>query len=218
MQVRRMGWFLIVWSCLLARGQSGIGGAATISLTDGGVDCAGMARVVDVHVDVTGLSGVGGPGGLNAFALALNLDRPDVFASASAGEVPAMGWGLINTDETGIAATHQVILVGWAPDPDAPNTSYLVASIILSGAAGPVTLSLDAGASSLGSRVVAGDGPGPIELSGPPPLTVSIPESFDLDLLTGASRWLTTDPDYQLVPGTSWVTVLDLVKLVQCGG
>ena len=197
--------------------QSGITGPAGVTLNDAGLDCNGFARVVEVVVDVTGLSGVGGPAGLNSFVLVFNLSRSDVFASAAAGSNPDLDWYFLATDRNGVNASNSLRLVSSVADLDAPNQRYQVASILLSGLQGGVTLTFNAAESSLGSRYINGDGPGPISISGSPPLTVSIPIDFNLDIGTGVSYWLTESVEYDMAPPVGNINVLDLVKMVLCG-
>ncbi len=206
--------------------QTGITDLATVELVPGGPDCDGLCPTVDVFVDVTGLVGNGGEAGLNAFVLAFEMDRSEVFASAQPGTDPNLEWYFLTTRGDLVAATDRVILVGVVGDPMAPNASYHVGKLLLCGAAGTVTLSLDLATSSLGSRVVGEDAPGPIGIQatslwcdGPIPLTcpVTISVDFNLEFLIAVASWRTMVPAYDLADPEGSIDVLDIAKLVDCG-
>jgi len=211
-----MKFFLGLFALLPVLGQSSITGPALVTLEDGGTDCNGRARVVDIYVDVSGLSGIGGEAGLNGFALAFDLNRANVVASAYSGVEPEMGWYFRSTSKPEINLINTVRVVGSVADPSAPNQNYHVATLWLSGLQGDVTLTFNATLSSLGSRRVLGDGPGPIEITPPLPLTVTIPADFLLDLIEGADLWHRFSVAYDLAEPSGDIDVLDLVKMLNC--
>ncbi len=198
--------------------QSGITGDAQLYLVDGGLDCNGRAALLEVHIDITGLFGTGGElAGLNSFVLSFLFDRPEVLASVAPGTVPSLGWSLRTSD----VVTNQVNLVGWVADQEAPNQNYLVATMLFSGSVGSVNVAFNRLQSSMGSRVTQdGDGPGPILIDGNgASFNLLIPIDFDLDLDQGVSLWLKENTQYALVnTPTGPIDMLDLVKLVNCGG
>jgi len=213
----RMILVLMLPSTSFLLAQTGITGSAPVSLQEGPADCGGSCVTVDLFVDVTGLSGTGGEVGLNGFVLAFDLDRSDVFATANAGTTPISEWGFLATNRDLGNLTDRLVLVGAVADMAAPNQDYHVASLTLCGAAGDVTLTCVPSESSLGSRVVAGDGPGLIDISSPPPFTVPITETFPLLWGNGLDSWLMDAPAYDLVAPFGLIDVLDLVKLNNCG-
>ncbi len=201
----------------LVLAQSSIVGNAPLTLQEGAADCGGSCVTVDVFVDVTGLSGTGGDAGLNAYVLAFDLDRSDVFASARAGTSPISDWGFFATSRNLVAMTDRLILVGAVADMAAPNQNYHVATVVLCGSLGNVTLTYVPSESSLGSRVVAGDGPGPIDIGAPSAFTLPITVTFSLDWGAGISSWTLNAPSYDLVAPSGPIDVLDLTKLTHCG-
>ncbi|MCB1044589.1 MAG: hypothetical protein KDC35_16730 [Acidobacteria bacterium] len=203
------GWVLF--------GQSGISGAAPVTLQNGTPECGGECVTVDIFVDVTGLSGTGGDAGLNGFVLAWDLDRGEVFASAFPGMTPISNWQFVHTDRSMVGITDRVILVGAVADMAAPNQSYHVATVVLCGSVGNVNFTFVPSESSLGSRVVAGDGPGPIAISGPGLFTTTITTPFSLNFGIGISSWRLNAPAYDLVPPSGIIDMRDLVKLTMCG-
>lgn len=224
MKTNRLQIVVMFWlSGLALLGQTGISGSATITVQDAGVDCLGMSRVVEIGVDVTGLTGTAGEdAALNAFCLSFDLDKTGVFASAVRGIDSDFEWGFVCTEKSLVTLTSKVTVVGWVAWPQDPtHQNYHVATIRFSGTPQDVTLTFDPATSSLGSRVVRlpdGDGPGPIDFNTPSPLTVTIPTAFSASLGDGLAAWLTLDPDYDFAPPTGAVDILDLVKLVSCGG
>lgn len=202
----------------LVFGQSGVVGMAPVTLTQGAPDCNGFCATVDVTVDISGLQGTGGvPAGLNAFVLAFDLNRSDIFVDARAGELPQLDWFFTSTNRSLVSATQRVFVTGVIAESAAPNQSYQVATLIFCGTAGSVELSLVPSQSSLGSRWIAGDGPGPIQIQPPVTFQTSIQVNFPLSWGTGLQAWLSQNPTYDLVDPMARVDVLDLVKLVNCG-
>lgn len=201
----------------VAFAQTGITEPAPLVLQEGVSDCNGFCITVDVAVDVTGLVGSGGDAGLNAFVLAFDLDRPDVYASARPGTSPSLDWAFFATERGLVGMTSRLFLVGAVGDNTAPNQVYHVATLVLCGTIGDVCLSFVPVESSLGSRVVAGDGPGDIPINPPSPFTVTIPVDFPLDWGTAIASWIQDVPAYDLAPPMGTVDVLDLTKLVDCG-
>lgn len=197
--------------------QSNVTGQAILTLAEGPPACGGTCVTVDVLVDVTGLTGTGGDAGLNAFVLAFDVDRADLFASASRGGDLTGAWTFANTGRDLVAGSGRLVLVGAVADAAAPNAEYLVSSLILCGTPGDVTLTFVPGESSLGSRRVAGDGPGPIDIANPAPFTLPILDTFPLDFGTGLQNWMNLLPEYDLVDPVGPIDMLDLVQLVNCG-
>lgn len=217
-----MDWMLkmalgLVLGSWMAFGQTGISGAAPVTLQAGAADCGGYCVTVEVNVDVTGLVGSGGDAGLNGFVLAFDISRSDVYASARPGSIPIVDWDFVATDRDLVDLTNRLVLVGSVPDMSAPNQNYHVATVVLCGTIGDVTFTLVGSESSLGSRVVAGNGPGPIDLFPPDPFTSVITLNFPLDWGTGASQWMTESPSYDLVAPLGPIDVLDLSQLINCG-
>ncbi len=210
--------YSLLWlvPCLIYA-QSGITGSAPITLVSGPNDCGGACATVDIYVDVTGLSGTGGDAGLNAYVLVFDIDRPETFASVRAGTTPLNHWQLTSRNPTLVGSTQRFAIVGSTPDPNAPNQSYHVANLILCGDAGNVTLSLVVASSSLGSRLVSGEGPDAIDLLAPPLFTTLVPLDFELEWTIGVDSWRHSSPLYDLVMPFAEVDVLDLAKLVNCG-
>lgn len=210
-----VGLFLITgwaWS------QTGINGEAIVTLIDEGITCNGYARSMSIAIDVTGLTGShGDPAGLNGYVLRLTTDRSNVFAYATPGKIPDVGWHLMTTHRETV--TTEFTLVGWSDDTQAPNDRYRVATLWFSGTMGPVSVDLVPAESSLGSRVVNGDGPGPISISsGPIQISIDIPQTFNLSFQEGASHWLSAHSQFEFVPPLDSVDVRDLAQLINCGG
>lgn len=208
---------LCVWSTLVWA-QSDVTGNATIRLQAGAPDCNAQCHTVDVSVDVTGLSGSLHEAGLNAFVLAFDLSRGDVFASAVAGTNPELDWSFFYTARGTVDSGNRLVVVGSVAASNAPNQNYQVANLVFCGSAGDLTLTFVPEASSLGSRLVEGDGPGGIAMLTPAPLDTALPTSFSLTFFTGVSQWQTENIDYNLVaPTDEVVDIRDLVKLTNCG-
>lgn len=196
--------------------QSSVQGTATITVLDGGTDCNGLARRVEIHADLTGLIGDGNElAGLNGYVLAVSFDPDGSFTSATPGNQPAqVHWSLITTHETVIF--DEVTLVGWWPEPSAPNGSYHLATLLFAGDPGPVTVAVE-GTSSLASRLVSPTNrPDVIAYQLPNALVVTIPGSFNLDLLTGVASWLQSNALYDLTAPAGDIDIRDLCKLVSC--
>lgn len=157
----------LFWSGLVTA-QTNVVGSANLSFEDLGYDCAVEAHGIAIHADISGLSGDGGQAGLNAFVLTLAWDEA-LFHSATTGADTA-GWSFITTE----TVTSQITLVGTQADPLAPNKSYHLASLYFTSAPDDVTLTAQIQASSLGTRIVAGDGPDTITLNDPGPLTFTL--------------------------------------------
>lgn len=198
--------------------QSGVTGSATVFTQTGPLDCGSHCATVQVSVDVSALTGTDGVlAGINAFVLSFDLDRSGVFAYAQAGASPEMDWFFQHTKAELVDLANRLIMVGAIGDETAPNQLYQLATFTLCGDAGNVVITFDPSQSSLGSRVVNGDGPGPINIAVPPPITVVIPVNFPLILGVGISLFLEDSPEYDLVAPFGPVNILDLVKLINCG-
>jgi len=208
-------WFFVFGFPLLA--QSNISGSATLQFKDAGLDCHSQTRLVDIYVYVSGLAGDGGLVGVNSFVLAVDINRNDIYASSEPGTQPVLDWNFNSTNRSLVDVLNRVVLVGVVADPLAPNQAYHLARLAFSGATGDFQLSLVVAESSLGSRVVNGDGPDLIPFLDPLPITTDIVVPFDLNLMFGCSFWLTSNADYDVI-NDDVVNVLDLVKLIYCGG
>jgi len=195
--------------------QSNIQGQAIVSLVDAGTDCGGYAVVVEIHADVSGMTGGQGQWvGLNGYELHLDLDRTQVFASAATGYEPQMDWSLRHTSKAALG--NRLSLVGWWPSVQAPNQSYHLVRLLFAGRQGPLTImpGLD---TQLASRVAGVDnGPDEVPYIQPPPLTVTIPLDFALDLDTAVSLWRTTGGVYDLYAAPGIIDTRDLIKLLLC--
>ena len=156
--------------------------------------------------------------GLNAFILTLDINRTDVYASAQPGDSPDLEWSFYATNRVLVDMNNRLALVGSIAESSVPDGPYHTCSIFLSGTQGEVQLSINPDLSSLGSRVVGGDGPGSIPLNPPGPITVMIPNDFTLDLNTGSSVWRTNLEPYDIANPSGLIDILDLVKLMNCGG
>ncbi|CAM2006662.1 hypothetical protein [Acanthopleuribacter pedis] len=207
---------LFVCGCLVSA-QSDVSGQAPVTLQVGVVGCNGLCDSVDVFVDVTGLAGSQHPAGLNAFVLAFDLSRSDVFASAVAGGDPELAWTFTHTSRDTVDTGNRLVVVGSVAATTAPNQNYQVANILLCGAAGAVTLTFVPEASSLGARLIDGDGPGPIAIQAPAAFNTAITTTFPLTFFTGISAWQTENSDYDLAAPAEVVDILDLVQLSNCG-
>lgn len=205
----------LVWMPLLA--QADVAGQASIRLQNGGADCNDQCITIAVFVDVTGLSGTVNAAGLNAFVLAFDLSRADVFASARAGTTPVLDWAFTHTARATVDQSNRLVVVGSVASSDAPNTEYQVATLVFCGSAGNLTLSFAAAASSLGSRYIDGDGPGPIAFADPDPFQTTLTVDFPLTFFAGVAAWRQMASDYDLVLPNGELDVLDLVKLTACG-
>ena len=208
-----MGVFLMS-TCILL--QTGISGPALLTWSEQGTTCGEVGKIVHIFADVRGLTGQGGAEvGLNSFVLTVKFDRSDVFASAFAGEDVGLSWGFKISDEALIILTNTVTLVGWMANADAPNQNYHLATLVLAGSEGPVTLTLQS--ADLGSRVANGDGPGPVPWTLPAPIIVTLPGHYYPTLIEGGSLWRTDNTTYDInsLPG---VDVADLVEVINCGG
>jgi len=212
----RVAITIILLMVNIVSAQTGISGSAPVTLDPAGLDCAGTCPAVDVFVDVTGLTGTGGDAGLNAFVLSFDLDRSETFTFSQTGHAPEMGWFFTHTDPGTVALSNTVTIVGATGDDTAPNDLYHVATLVFCGTPGDVTLTFDPNTSSLGSRVIAGDGPGPISISAPAPFVLSIADEITLDFIEGCASWLQIFADYDLVAPTGPIDILDLVKLAAC--
>ena len=209
--------FLFVSVTALLHAQTGIVGDAPIALEAGPLDCRASCPTVDVFVDVTGLEGMGGQAGLNAFVLAFTVSRPGVYAWTAPGSDPDLNWSFVSTRRDLVGANDTLVLVGAVGDEAAPNQRYQVARLILCGDPGSVTLTFDPASSSLGSRVVGGDGPGPIGFQAPQPFTIDLTPGLALDFLMGVDAWLSETDTFDLAEPLGQIDVLDLVKMVNCG-
>jgi len=206
--------FLLLFSCSALLGQSNVNGNLPVTLVDGGTDCDGLGQLILIWADTTGLTGDQGAAlGLNAFRLILNVSRPGVITQIQPGTQP-LDWTFVQTEPSQV--TTQTVLVGWSSDTNAPGGFYHLATLLLTGDQGPVTLSLDPN-SEVSSRLVQpGNGPSLVPLQLPAPFVTSIPQTFNLSLFTGVATWDMADPDYDWIAPFGKVDVLDLVQLVYC--
>ena len=212
MGTRHLFWFFLVLPTgTLA--QTNVLGEAPVTLEVRTANCTVSARTVDVFIDIDGLVGMGGPAGINGFVLVFNLDQGALFQNAGLGTDPFLNWTFTATDAAMVTVTNSLTLVGVVADTMAPNQKYHVASLELDGPETSVTLSFNQAASSLSSRVVNGDGPGPILMSPPDPITLNL---VSLSLLEGVSHWRQMASDYDLAPPSGPVDILDLVALSNC--
>jgi len=217
---------LLWFGCFFAYAQTGVTGQATLSFQDGGTDCSGSARLVEVYADVTGLTGTASePVGLNSFVLSLTLAgsvSSDVFSSVYAGDHPDFSWHLQYTAKDQVISSHTLKVVGWAAYPDVPSSQhYHLCTLLLAGTAQNVTVTLNTAESSLASRVVDppdGDGPGLVGIAASTPFATMIPSTFSLELNTGASHWREASATYDLMAPFGIIDVIDLTKIVTCGG
>ncbi len=200
--------------------QTGIVDPAQLTLVQGPSDCGDSCVTVEIRLNLTGLSGIGGDAGLNGFVLTFDLDRSDAFASARVGSMPTLDWYFKPTPRDDVAMTHRLFLVGSTPDTNAPAVNYHVATLLFCHRiTGDVTLTFVASESSLGSRVVSGNGPGPIaiDIGTPDPFTVMITTPFTHSFGTALTLWLSGSTDYDLASPVGPIDVLDLTKLINCG-
>jgi len=208
---RSLIWcLLIVPTGLIA--QTNVAGQAPVTL-EARADCGAPARTVDVFVDVSGLMGSGGDAGINAFVLAFVLDHGETFQAAVAGDDPLLDWTFAATEVAVVTATGSLRLVGAVADTAAPNQKYHLATLVFGGPTSTVTLTFNEAASSLSSRVIDGDGPGPILLAAPDPLTLNL---VALSFAEGVASWRQFAPDYDLVPPSGAIDIVDLVALAAC--
>jgi hypothetical protein len=193
--------------------QSNVSGPVPLTLVDGGTDCGGLGRLVEIHANPSGLTGDGGAAaGLNGFLLVLEASRSGVLTSILPGSSP-IGW---NVQVTTPPLTTQIRVAGWSTNMAAPNQSYHLATLVLTGTLGAVTLTA-LSSTELASRLVApGNGPELLSVSLPAPLNVTVPANYNLNLLTGISSWRQTAGNYDLAAPSGPIDVLDLVKLVWC--
>jgi hypothetical protein len=193
--------------------QSNVSGPVPLTLVDGGTDCGGLGRLVEIHANPSGLTGDGGAAaGLNGFLLVLEASRSGVLTSVLPGSSP-IGWNVRVTEPP---LTNQIRVAGWSTDMAAPNQSYHLATLVLTGTLGAVTLTA-LSSTELASRLVApGNGPSLLSVSLPSPLNVTVPANYNLNLLTGISSWLQTAASYDLAAPSGPIDIRDLVKLVIC--
>lgn len=204
--------FVFLSSILWA--QSNVTGSVPLTLVDGGTDCNGLGRLVEIHADPSGLSGDGGAmAGINAFVLAIAADQPGVLTAAWSESSP-IPFDSVVTDS--MFVTTGISIAGWSTDPNAPNQSYHLATLLLTGNQGNVSVSLSA-QSTLASRFVSvGNGPDTMSYSLPSALVVNIPMTYNLNVLTGISSWQMVAAQYDLAAPAGPVDVNDLVKLITC--
>lgn len=200
----------------LAPGQTAIDGAATIQIIDVGSSCAGRGRILEIRVDLSGLSGLGGDAALGAFVLDLVKSRTDLFARVDQGSLGS-GWSFDNT--VSVEGNEHIRWVAYSSNLNQPVGNILVGHLTLTGSAGTLTLSLSHAESSIASTIVNGDGPGSIDIDASPVLlSISIPLDFELSLDEGASLWLQTSTLYDFDGEGDQVNIPDLVALINCGG
>lgn len=208
---------VLVVSPLYVGAQTGIFDTADIIVVEGGLDCNGSAREVQIFVDMTGMTGKDGePVGLNAVALSLSMSDP-VFLAACRG-ADTSDWACFSTEKTLANFMGKAVLVGSFADPFAPATDYHVATFLYGGIEGELSVEVSHLESSFGSRIVpiTGDGPGFIPYGSSGPVVIHLPPPFTFDLLTSVFFWGRDFPDYDLVAPSGPLDVLDLVKTVAC--
>ncbi|MCB1050736.1 MAG: hypothetical protein KDC71_09050 [Acidobacteria bacterium] len=205
-------YFLLLSATVFA--QSNVSGPLPLTLVDGGTDCNGLGRIVLVQADTSGLTGdMGAPVGLNAFRLVLTANRSGVLTSLMPGTQP-ITWSSVQTEAS--LVTTQIVITGWNSDINAPNGLYTLASLLLTGDQGPVSISLEA-TSEVASRLVQpGNGPELLQLQLPGSLQTNIPVTYSLTLQEGFAAWLTVMPTYDLAAPSGKIDILDLSKLVYC--
>jgi len=202
----------ITWG--FAFGQANISGTATLSLVDGGTDCNGAVSLVEVHADVTGLSGDGGMAGINAFVLKFNLNNGNLFSIARPANSP-IPFDMVYTQKSLVGSQDSVTVIGWAADSQAPNGSYHLLTLQFAGAAGSVGISIDGVESNLASKFIGGFGPDAISLQTPPAAIFMVPDPISFHPLQALPFWLDESSFYDLVP-SGRIDMLDFVKLVTC--
>ncbi|MCB1051585.1 MAG: hypothetical protein H6510_08885 [Acidobacteria bacterium] len=192
--------------------QSNVAGSVPITLVDGGLGCGGSARIIEVHANVTGLSGDSGAmAGLNAFQLTVSYSVSGVYTHTVPGSNPQT-WTIVTSAAANNAS--QVVVVGWNTNTLAPNASYHLCDIYLSGPNGNVTVNLTGG--ELASRLVTpGNGPAALNVTLPPSLTVFVP-AYTLDLPDAIASWRLVNPTYNLIGPPGPNDILDLVKAFIC--
>lgn len=197
--------------------QDPVSGQATISLVQSGTTCSGAVALVDVYVDITGLTGQGGEAGLNAFSLSMTYSDPDfaVLAYCTNDPIP---FKFTFTDVHRIPNRGAMQLVGASGDTQAPNDRYHVATMWVGKKLGTVRVDLDPARTSLGSRRVGNAGPGSIAFTFAGALDVTINDSYTLLLGDALSSWRSNNPTYDFQSPTQRVDVLDLVTMTNCDG
>lgn len=193
--------------------QSNITGSAPISLVDGGTDCTGAVRLIDIYADVTGMSGDGGEVGINAYAVALTIESGYLchFSFGASNPIP---FTAAHTDPG--QATQTIMVVGYAGDSGAPNTNYHLVRLWIKGTMGTFTVNLEPLMTSLGSRVVGGFGPDTIPFTAPAEASFTIDGEMNLLLGDGIVQWRALDPAFDLAPPFGPVDMRDLVTLTNC--
>jgi hypothetical protein len=193
--------------------QANVSGTVPLTLIDGGTDCGGLGRLVEIHANPSGLTGDGGAAaGLNGFLLVLQASRNGVLTSVLPGSSP-VDWSIRVTSPP---LTNQIRVAGWSTNMLAPSQPTHLATLVLTGSLGAVTLTA-LPASELASRLVApGNGPELLNVSLPGPLNVTVPANYNLNMLTGIASWRQTAANYDLSAPSGPIDVLDLVKLVIC--
>ncbi|PIE91581.1 MAG: hypothetical protein CR997_00050 [Acidobacteria bacterium] len=206
-------------------GQSGITGQAAVYLADGGTICNGAASIVEVRVDVTGLTGSSGePAGLNGAEVHLTFETGarSWYARTLSGQIaPLWGFCAVSTRTDQVIASGTIKVVGWEPG-DTPNGDYLVAKLVFSGpgsaASGSIAIESTGSLASKWWDDGSPDGDGPAELNFQigTDLSISIPAWSGLSLHEGCSFWLNYDLTYDFSTPGDRVDVKDLVELVNC--
>lgn len=127
-----MKWFLTLFvftGSSIGFGQVNINGDATIQLVDGGTNCMGSMRLVDVYVDTSGCTAASGDSvGLNGFRLDFSLgpDTTLLYAASRPGNTP-VSFSVVASEHLVVAIGEQVTLVGRTATPNAPQGPYHVA-------------------------------------------------------------------------------------------
>ena len=201
-------------SLFLALGQANISGNASLSLIDGGTDCQGGVRLVEVHADVSGLSGDGGLAGINAFVLKFNVNNGNLFSIARRATNP-ISFDIVHTEKSLVGSQNTVIVSGWSADSNAPNGSYHLLTLQFAGVDNTISITIDETESNLASRVASGFGPDAIGFTVPPEATFSVPAPVSFPVGQALLFWLGELAFYDLVPDGT-INMLDYAKLIIC--
>ncbi len=207
-------FFLLGTVISMVAAQSNVVGSVPLTLIDGGTDCNGLGRLVEIHADPTGFSGDGGAlVGLNGFVLVINADQANLFTSFLPGRNP-ISWQTVITDHS--LVTNSLVVAGWSTDINAPNQSYHLGTLVLTGNQGSVLIGLG-NQTQLASRLVTiGNGPDNLNVMLPSDLNVTVPATYNLNLLVGISSWLQMAAEYDLALPGGEIDLLDLAKLINC--
>lgn len=217
--------FLIAVIPILLHAQSDITGSATVRVIDGGTLCNGAAAVVDIYVDVTGLTGFQSqPAGLNAFQIKFSVENlaRSFFANALSASNEAVVFSVKASNKSNVSTSGNLTIAGWTSG-DTPNRDYLVGKLVFSGSptagSGSIT---PLATGSLASKwwddgSANGDGPSLITYSVQPALSITVPLWPGLTLLEGCSLWGDVDSQYDFSSPADIVDLIDLIDLMNCG-